>query len=710
MRPFIRWLQAPLNLVVTLAAVVPFTVLVKFMAENGRNLPRFDQHRSFFIVYNTQDGTLSLADLFTPYGEQMTVFSHLQTAIFTALTDWNLYAEMWWNLVLGVLVYAVLLWLVARSGERLVALVVLPLSLLVFMVRQDANWTNGYMSQWLFAVLFWLVALALMYRYPQRIEAAMLAGLFGFFATVSQAVGVVTWVAVGFFVVVRPKRNWRVITVWGMAAILSVGFYLFSTPKSASVAASTPPQTLLLALGYALAQIGTAFEAFSWLGFLIGVGGVGVGLLLLNAWQLWREASQREFVALWLSVAVFGFVSAYLIGVGRIPEDGFERIFFTWYTTAIIPFWVALAVIGAQVTRQSFERQSSRWAGYVNIIAAGVLMTFYVPSNQNGLNKTLAVQWRGVTERCVMQYIFVQDDIPFCELQNPELYQYNQLAARRLALYAGRLQESILHADATDNAPVIVETHTPWLNVHIRDYFLHGVDRERIYHIYPTMPETLAQISTPPEQGWTDFSAAGVEAMLATVSEWDNFWYVRRADYDTAIPEFWEALQEQDYLILDTRERNDGMLVSRVQVVPPTLENSPRFGEALQLRAVTQVNTTVAACDTIQVNSFWTATDTVTLDYSGSLRLLNADGVKVAQSDAQLGITPTGLWELDGLYVDERELAVPCDLPAGTYTLAFGVYYYQAPDVYLTLAGGESAQEENTLVIREVEVTVAEES
>ena len=232
-----------------------------------------------------------------------------------------------------------------------------------------------------------------------------------------------------------------------------------------------------------------------------------------------------------------------------------------------------------------------------------------------------------------------------------------------------------------------------------------GVDRDRIYNLYPYMPETVAEIPNPPQQAFTDFSEVGVDALLSTFGDLDAFWYIRRIDYETTVPGFWEALRERGYFVLDTRERNNGMLVSRVQYVPDNLENSPRFGDAIRLRAVTDVNATVAACDDINVSSFWTAEDEIPLDYSGSLRLLNADGVKVAQSDAGLGVLGSSQWEVDGLYADERTLTVPCDLPPGDYRLTLGVYYYQAPDEFLaTIPTVLDGIEPNTALLREITI------
>jgi hypothetical protein len=158
-------------------------------------------------------------------------------------------------------------------------------------------------------------------------------------------------------------------------------------------------------------------------------------LLVNGGFLLWHDRD-RESVALWGSVASYGLAAAYLIGVGRIPEDGFERIFFTWYATAVLPFWIAFVAVAAIVCWRVVTDHHSHWTAktllYSNIVAGGLLLMLYVPSNDVALNKNLSTQWRGVQERCIMQYIFVQGEIPFCFLQEPpELYQYNQLAVRR---------------------------------------------------------------------------------------------------------------------------------------------------------------------------------------------------------------------------------------------------------------------------------------
>jgi hypothetical protein len=280
----------------------------------------------------------------------MTFFSHLQAAIFTWLTDWNLWAEMWVNFAVGIVAFLIYIGLFLRTQREAVLWVLLPFSLLIFMLRQDANWTNGYMGQWWIAQVWWLLALWTLAAYPRRIWTALVAAILGFFATISQAVGAVTWPVVLLYLLLRRERSWAQMGIWLVAVIGSVAFYTLNTPASVENASEGGMFVLFQAVIYALAQAGTVFEAWSNLTFLTVIGGVGLVLLLVNAAYLFLRDNERETVVFWGSIAAYGFAAGYLIGVGRIPEDGFERVFFSWYTTAVLPFWLALIALAVVVS------------------------------------------------------------------------------------------------------------------------------------------------------------------------------------------------------------------------------------------------------------------------------------------------------------------------------------------------------------------------
>jgi hypothetical protein len=78
-----------------------------------------------------------------------------------------------------------------------------------------------------------------------------------------------------------------------------------------------------------------------------------------------------------------------------------------------------------------------------------------------------------------------------------------------------------------DTAPVIVETHTIWLNSHIRDYLLYGVPPHRVHHIYPPSQAATTDLPAPPPL--SERPAAALEAH-------DRFWYISHPQAPSQVP------------------------------------------------------------------------------------------------------------------------------------------------------------------------------
>ncbi|MXX50308.1 MAG: hypothetical protein F4Z39_04570 [Chloroflexi bacterium] len=101
-----------------------------------------------------------------------------------------------------------------------------------------------------------------------------------------------------------------------------------------------------------------------------------------------------------------------------------------------------------------------------------------------------------------------------------------------------------------------------------------------------------------------------------------------------------------------------------------------RFGEDIFLLAWRLNNDRIIApCDSISVDTWWSVAQPLDKLYSSTLVIAAADGQGVINSDAVPGgIYPTPLWQPGQLYFDERELKLPCGLPAGDYPLLLGMY------------------------------------
>jgi hypothetical protein len=83
--------------------------------------------------------------------------------------------------------------------------------------------------------------------------------------------------------------------------------------------------------------------------------------------------------------------------------------------------------------------------------------------------------------------------------------------------------------------------------------------------------------------------------------------------------------------------------------------------------------------------------------------MLDAQGALVAQADAPINhygaqVVQTSALEPGKIYIDWRTLALPADLPPGTYTLAL-VVYQPWDGARLTLPDGSNSERVYTITI-----------
>lgn len=129
------------------------------------------------------------------------------------------------------------------------------------------------------------------------------------------------------------------------------------------------------------------------------------------------------------------------------------------------------------------------------------------------------------------------------------------------------------------------------------------------------------------------------------------------------------------------------------------------FGEGLRLVGYDLSDTTVAAGDRINLQTFWQALQAPAANYHIFVHLSELDEHTVlAQVDGTPGLAtrPTSTWtdEAEVLVSPEYALTVPAELDAGTYRLLFGVYD-PATGVRLMTPDGRDVVEFASVTIRE---------
>lgn len=104
----------------------------------------------------------------------------------------------------------------------------------------------------------------------------------------------------------------------------------------------------------------------------------------------------------------------------------------------------------------------------------------------------------------------------------------------------------------------------------------------------------------------------------------------------------------------------------------PSRPLDARFGDGIALAGVDVAIT----ADALAVTLTWRSLQAVPVSYDVFVHLLTEDGRLIAQTDGKPlgGVAPTTRWRAGDVIVDPRVMALPADLPSGTYRLTAGLY------------------------------------
>ena len=168
---------------------------------------------------------------------------------------------------------------------------------------------------------------------------------------------------------------------------------------------------------------------------------------------------------------------------------------------------------------------------------------------------------------------------------------------------------------------------------------------------------------------------------------------------------FWgEAERDREHIVehlLDTKTFQAGIDqwfgdVRFVQYVTPAdmpdlTPSGARFGDHISLDSFALSATTLTAGDVLQVRLDWQTDAPLDTAYKVFVQLLNSDGQLVAQQDSEpnSGTSPTTSWTPGQTVIDRHGLAIPRDLPPGTYKLIIGLYNRDDSSARLPIAGGD---------------------
>jgi hypothetical protein len=239
--------------------------------------------------------------------------------------------------------------------------------------------------------------------------------------------------------------------------------------------------------------------------------------------------------------------------------------------------------------------------------------------------------------------------------------------------------------------PIIIEDATGRANVHLPGIILKDARADDIIHVV----DEANHAEYAPHMDISDWLRPEDEAeIIERVGDADTVWTIRRRRDETIVPTLHETLLERGYVFntigTSTELYDTEFTLTRYERLGE-VEELAQFDTIIDLLRVSVSDATPTACDAVTVTSFWRGSGPTDIPYSVTIGLQRSGGEVITRADGQLTLIPSNTWEPDQIYLDERDLSLPCDLPAGTYDVVMGVYDWRNGERFTATVDGEPA-------------------
>lgn len=432
---------------------------------------------------------------------------------------------------------------------------------------------------------------------------------------------------------------------------------------------------------------------------------IGVLLLPVGAWAMWRDARLRPAV-LW--------AACYFIGYTILNVTNF------WYYTPLVVTLIAIAVFGGEtvtkwIINASTRRGVLRHTPTVALIIAVMIAGF-------GIVRSLdfaAPPPRMNTYRLVGEWINANTP-PDAAILVGDLGVVGYWAQRYTLDSPGLIVPSMLirtptYAVSKFKPDYVIATQAGWWrevtdSAWFRMYYMPlaqisttgdhefspmGIYRRRYPLDTPSVviegqPIALnCRVTLPAGSALPDSITATIDGSATFNASQPFLWNT----YPEPVTVGEETLPEQIMLAAQfpsgmyewSSTCGDQSSSGTLEVLPfisstDVVTTNAEWGNSVALRGIRLPDGTETwSGGTLIVALRFAALETPPADYTLTLQLLNAEGVLIAQNDAPprapLGdARPTTTWQNGETIIDVREIALPPDLPAGEYRLIVGWY------------------------------------
>lgn len=387
----LEWLRSPAYLFILATCAGLVGLVVWYIGAKGYNVPFQDEWLSSAdVAIRTASGSLTFGDIVQQNNEHRSSITHLSTVLLTLTTGWNI------KLGLFLLVPVVgLAWLFTVDLLRLhqpdmLAAGLIPLTWLLFSLRQYANWLMAFQIGWFALVVFLVAALWLLRRFAVGWGPLMGAALLCHLMLFSTLHGLPGWVIVGGVAILLGYRQPKHLIFWAVAAALSYASFLIGYNFDV-IGADQGGQgaglvtDIVNVIWYVIAYLGNPFvdsvDNYLTLYAATLISLAGLILLAFNVAFLWLTERRVQPLAVWLGLIGFSGAVALMTGLGRghvFPDPHPVQPIISRYVTPATPLWLAFVALALMVIARvrDLPDPPSRWKRLqvANRLAFGVLI------------------------------------------------------------------------------------------------------------------------------------------------------------------------------------------------------------------------------------------------------------------------------------------------------------------------------------------------
>jgi hypothetical protein len=321
------------------------------------------------MINHFLDGNLQLSELWAQHNEHRPLIFRIARLFFVWTTNWNLVYEMYFSLVLTILIFVTLLWLVRFTHRpfelKSYAWLLIFIALLNWSPTQFENFLWAMMMCFFFQNIFALLSIIILTTGTHGAWKVILAAILAALSSYSSGAGLFLW-PIGLIVLLAIPANsfdsrdvkWKNVFLWLFFAAFIIGIYFWNYQKpdyhpDLWYALRHPLHLVAYISGYigsvfCVAYIGSDFVfREGLLGSIIGIAGISAWLLGTVFWY-YKSKGEKDLFRRglpWFAIGNYALLTAFIIGMSRVGFSKGQGLTSRYVTNSIL-FWVALAALG----------------------------------------------------------------------------------------------------------------------------------------------------------------------------------------------------------------------------------------------------------------------------------------------------------------------------------------------------------------------------